>query len=175
MTPTLEQQLALAPWMRIARNELGVREEEGDANNERVVEYLHACRGPRSMLQADSTSWCAAFIAFCLHRAHVRSTDSLGARSYLRYGDEIPVDQARYGDILVFWRGLPLPRSIIRAPGHVAFFDRWLGPTLVTAHNGNQGNQINVLPRKRAQLLRICRPSAEDLALTDLESRGAGA
>lgn len=167
-----EEQLAIAPWMRYALNELGVAETLGERNTARVIEYLSACKGPRGMLQRDSTAWCAAFVGWCLGRTGIQGTGSLGARSYLRWGDAIEQREARYGDVVVFSRGLPLPASVINAPGHVAFLDRIVGDQALVL-GGNQGNRVRVAPYPLRRVLGFRRPTADALQLHALLSGDA--
>lgn len=161
--PTAEQ-LAIAPWMRYARAEIGVREMPGAANSPRVLEYLSACKGPRRMLQLDSTAWCSAFANWTLARCSIAGTGSLAARSWLLYGDRIEQRAARYGDLVVFWRGLPIPAGVINAPGHVGFLDRIVGNQVWTL-GGNQGDCVSVAARPLRELLAFRRPSLDELSL----------
>jgi uncharacterized protein (TIGR02594 family) len=172
-TPSPEQ-VQIAPWMLYARRELGVREVKGDKHNARILEYIAACdRGTRPWLAKDETYWCSAFACWSMHEAHIASTRSLGARSWLDYGDAIELDDARYGDILVFWRGIKLPAKVRNAPAHVAFFDRWTDESrkLVDALGGNQGNVVSIASKPVRKLLGIRRPTADDLALFNLMAR----
>jgi uncharacterized protein (TIGR02594 family) len=154
--------------MAAARAELGVVETRGAGNTARVREYLAACKGPRRMLQLDSTPWCSAYACFCMEQVGIRSTDNLAARSWLKYGDEIPLRDARYGDVTIFSRGLfAPPKSVINAPGHVAFLDRIIGDQAYVL-GGNQSDRVSVAAYPLRRLLAVRRPSADDLVLHEL-------
>lgn len=167
MPPPTKEQLAMAPWMRFARAELGTVEGAGEANNARVLGYLEHCKGPRSLLQQDSTAWCSAFANACMHSVGIAGTESLAARSWLRYGDAIELKDARFGDVVVLWRGVKLPASVLNAPGHVAFFDRLSGDQIFLL-GGNQRQSVSVQPYPLRRVLAIRRPSVAELALHDL-------
>ena len=66
------------------------------------------------------------------------------ARSWLRVGTRVPLEEARPGwDVVIFSRGvLPQPGvEVIDAPGHVGFFVARLG-TQVVVLGGNQNDQV---------------------------------
>jgi len=72
-----------APWVAIAHGELGQRDYPGPRYNPRVVEYLNT-----TGLQGnkDETSWCSAFVNWCMVQARQRGTNNAAARSWLAYG-----------------------------------------------------------------------------------------
>jgi uncharacterized protein (TIGR02594 family) len=148
-----------APWMAIARAELGEREAPGAASNPRIVEYLACCKGgDKPWAARDSTPHCAAFVSWCMLAAGQPATRALNARSWLRYGDPVAVEDARAGDVLIFWRHLPLPASVLNAPGHVGFFVAWGPRGQVQTLGANQGNCVSVRAYPRARLLAVRRP-----------------
>lgn len=71
-----------APWFAVARGELGQRDYPGPRHNPRVVEYFNT-----TSLQAnnDETSWCSAFVNWCMLQARQRGTNNAAARSWLAY------------------------------------------------------------------------------------------
>jgi uncharacterized protein (TIGR02594 family) len=164
MTMPTKAQLQLAPWMGVARNELGVVESLGEENTARVLEYLGSCRGPRRMLQRDATSWCSAFVNFCMQQVALPSTRSLAARSWLLYGETVLRSDIAYGDIAILWRGVRVGPDVINAPGHVGFVHRWDESGLVLV-GGNQGNKVSARSYPWSRLLGIRRPTAAALAL----------
>jgi uncharacterized protein (TIGR02594 family) len=169
VNPTAEQ-LSIAPWMRYARAQLGVREVDGDGDNPQIVEWIKACAPGRPWLAHDSTPHCSAFVNACMLSVGISRTRSLAARSWLRYGDAIPLDEARYGDVVVLWRGVYAPAAIINAPGHVTFFVGWVdgAHSMLRGHGANQQNRVSILPYARRRVLRVCRPLATELQLHDL-------
>jgi len=60
-----------------------------------------------------ATPWCAAFVNSVLEESGIQGTDSLLARSFLKFGE--PVDEPIYGDLVIFPRNLSWQ-------GHVGFF-----------------------------------------------------
>lgn len=90
--------------------------------------------------------WCAAFMNSVLKKAGYRSTGSLMARSFLRYGKRTL--NPKIGDIAVFTRG----RS--KVTGHVGFY---LGTVRIKKRKyvkvlgGNQNKKVSIilLPYRR--------------------------
>lgn len=124
------KQLLLKAY-EIARDELGVKELDGEMNNnKRIIEYHLA-----TTLKAttDEVPWCASFVSWCLEQAGLKSTKSAWARSYLTWG--IATKEPKEGDIVVFSRG--------KSSGHVAFFVS-KNPLWVTVLGGNQDNTVNI-------------------------------
>lgn len=62
-----------APWLEIARGELGQREIKGDAHNPRILEYHQSVRGK---ITSDETPWCSSFVNWAMEKAGIRGTDS---------------------------------------------------------------------------------------------------
>ena len=87
---------------------------------------------------------------------------SLAARSWLRVGTPIALDQAIVGnDVVVLQRGTgaqPGP-SVIDAPGHVALFGGFDGPDRVILRGGNQGDAVSDASFPRARVLGVRRLS----------------
>lgn len=114
----------------IAKQEIGVKEVDGDGNNPRILEY-HDC----TTLDAceDSVAWCSAFVNWCCKQADVVGTKSAAARSWLQWGRQL--DKPVEGAIAILRRP-PNPAS-----GHVAFYVKELGG-MVELLGGNQGDQV---------------------------------
>lgn len=131
----------LPEWYTIALDELGTSEVYGKKNNPRIVEYHQA-----TTLKAedDETSWCSAFVCWCLEKAGVKSTKSAAARSYLSWGKELeyPVE----GCIVVLKRGNSSWQ------GHVGFFVREDRDT-VSLLGGNQGDTVSIAKFSKSKLL----------------------
>jgi len=83
----------------MASEEMGLRELRGPDNNPSVVQFF-ADVG-HGWVKDDETAWCAAFVGAMLERAGLRSTRALNARSYLDWGEEVQLKDAKVGDILV--------------------------------------------------------------------------
>ena len=74
----------VAPWLELARKELGIHEGVGSNNNPSVIK-MFADAG-FSGVKTDSTAWCAAFVGAMLTRAGIKPSGSLSARSYESWG-----------------------------------------------------------------------------------------
>lgn len=143
-------------WMAHAWAQFGAREAPGGANNPVIVE-LYRDAGHASVSR-DSVPWCAAFVGACLKRAGITGTNSLLARSYLKWGE--PAQSADWGAIAVLSRGSD-PRA-----GHVGFV---VGET---AHDlyllgGNQSDAVNVAKFPKSRLLGLRTANAMALAPRD--------
>jgi uncharacterized protein (TIGR02594 family) len=121
-----------APWFAVARGELGQRDYPGPRHNPRVVEYFNT-----TSLQAnnDETSWCSAFVNWCMLQARQRGTNNAAARSWLGYGQAL--DNPRPGCIVVLWRQSPSSWK-----GHVGFFDGFDVGNRIRLLGGNQGGGV---------------------------------
>ena len=117
-------------WLVLARKELGTLEIPGPRSNPKVVQYYMDVVGKG---QADSVPWCAAFVGAMLTRAGERSSGSLMARSYTRYGKTTP---AKAGAIAVWSRGGS------KIYGHVNIVESVSGDRLVCI-GGNQGDAVS--------------------------------
>jgi len=131
-----------APWMRIARGELGVHGFPAGRSNPRITAY-HA--GTNIEGYDDKASWCSSFAQWCLGRAGVAGTGSALARSWLAWGQ--PLDEPRHGCIAVLWRDDPQSWK-----GHVGFFVRLAGDDVVLL-GGNQLEEVREHRYPREQVL----------------------
>lgn len=118
------------PWFTIAKNELGVQEYPGAANNPRVVEYLNTTTNISATLRSkDETPWCSAFVNWCMKQSGIEGTRSALARSWQGWGEHI--NEPYIGCIVVFQREVKF--------GHVAFYLEETG-THIKVLGGNQQN-----------------------------------
>jgi uncharacterized protein (TIGR02594 family) len=122
-----------APWIGFARGELGQRDYPGPRYNPRVVEYLNT-----TGLQgnSDETSWCSAFVNWCMLQARQRGTNNAAARSWLGYGQAL--GSPRPGCIVVLWRQSPSSWK-----GHVGFFDGFDAGNRIRLLAGNQAGGVD--------------------------------
>ena len=128
-----------APWLSIARAELGVRElSTRDRHNQRIVEY-HGTTGLRA--SDDETPWCSSFVNWVMIQAGHRGTNSAAARSWLNWGRSLPVP--RPGAVTVIKRrGATSDAATGSTSGfHVAFYLSGAADSL-TLLGGNQGNRV---------------------------------
>lgn len=117
-----------------ATADMGLAEIQGEVDEPRIVQ-MFADAG-HSWVQDDETAWCAAAMCSWLKRAGLPHTGKLNARSYLDYGTPVSLDDAKTGDIVVFWRG-----SKDSWQGHVGFFVRRAGASIIV-RGGNQSNMV---------------------------------
>lgn len=126
------------PWMQKALGEQGVHEwNPGD--NPRIKEYLASVglSGP------DETSWCSAFVNWCMKKSGYNGTGSGLASSWKNYGRAVG---PTYGAVVVFQ---PLSAG---ASGHVGLLHA-LESTRVWILSGNSGNQVRISAYPREKLV----------------------
>lgn len=137
-------------WMAVARSLDGQREIQGPRHNPIIVGMWVKLGLP---YRDDETSWCAAYVGYCLEEAGVRSTRSAAARSYEKWGVKLDEKAAPVGAVAVFWRGTPTGWQ-----GHVGFLVGWdqRGRPLILG--GNQDDAVNVKPFDRSRLVGLYWP-----------------
>ena len=131
-----------APWLRVARRELGVQTFAPGSSNPRITEY-HA--GTNIAGYDDKASWCSSFLNWTLARVGIAGTGSALARSWLEWGE--PLDAPRHGCVAVLWREDPQGWR-----GHVGFFLRLEGGDVVLL-GGNQLGSVREHRYPRGQVL----------------------
>lgn len=140
----------------LAERFIGLKEVPGATSNPQILAML---RLDQTWPEGDEVAWCSAFANYVAFLPDLPRTKSLRARSWLRVGRAVTLDEARKGfDVVVLQRGdgvQPGP-EVIEAPGHVGFFDRIeAGRVWILA--GNQGNAVSVQGFPIARLLGIRR------------------
>lgn len=131
-----------APWLEIAKKEIGVKEIAGKENNPRIIEYAQTTT---LKAQDDETSWCSSFVNWCMKQAKIKGTGSAAARSWLTWGKSISTPQI--GCVVVFWRNDPKSSS-----GHVAFYVGETSSSILVL-GGNQNNQVCVASYPKTRFL----------------------
>lgn len=128
----------------IARGELGVKEIDGAGSNPRIVAYHQTCT-----LKAtdDETSWCSAFVNWCIVQAVLRGTNSAAAISWMQWGRSVPLAQGQPGDIAVFSRS---------GGNHVGFHISH-DDNALRILGGNQSDEVNITTFSRARFLGLRR------------------
>lgn len=107
-----------------------------------------------SWVTDDETAWCAAFMGAMLQEGGLPSTKKLNARSYLNWGKEVELHEAKEGDVVVFQRGTS------GWEGHVGFFVRQTNEHVIPhiiVLGGNQKNMVNEQPYLKRTLLGVRR------------------
>lgn len=129
-------------WYREAKKYKGLREGRGAANNPQVVAFYKEAH--QGYVKKDSVPWCAAFVGAMLERTGYRSTRSLAARSYMRWGKKLT--KPKVGCIVVFKRGNSTWQ------GHVAFFVRETANHVYVV-GGNQADKVSEARYPKSKLL----------------------
>lgn len=129
---------ATPPWMVVANREIGVH-ESSSGNNARILQYLASVglSGP------DETSWCAAFVNWCLRSVDFPSANTGRAASWANWGRSV---SPTYGAITVLQ---PLAAG---ASGHVGFLHAIVGDQ-VWLLSGNSDNQVRLSPYNKDKLI----------------------
>lgn len=135
--------------LEAAGNYVGEAEWPGAKNNP-VIQGFFAASG-HSEKMADEVPWCAAFVGAVLAQVGLIGTGKLNARSYVDWGEEVPISQAKPGDIVVFWRVSPQSWQ-----GHVAFFLHFKGDRVVV-RGGNQRNKVSDEEYPTSQIIAVRR------------------
>lgn len=129
-------------WYELAVAELGTKEVPGSGSNSTIQQYYKdAGSGP----MPDSVPWCAAFVGSMLERSGIKGTGKLTARSYLQWGERLPLP--KLGAIVVFRRG--------SSPwqGHVAFFVKDNSDGTIRVIGGNQSDAVTQADYSKALVL----------------------
>lgn len=131
----------ISPYMLAQRFD-GLRETPGAVHNPAVLTMLQLI--DRSV-HDDETPWCSAFVHYVAWLLGAPRAKSLAARSWLRVGVPVLLNEARAGfDIVVLKRGTNAPGpEVLDAPGHVGFFVQFKhAPDRVTVFGGNQADHV---------------------------------
>ncbi len=120
-----------APWLAVARAEIGVRTFPPGQSNPRISTY-HT--GTNIQGYDDKASWCSSFVNWVLAQGGFAGTGSALARSWLTWGE--PLEAPLPGCIAVLWRDEPSGWK-----GHVGF---WLREDATHVHllGGNQLDEV---------------------------------
>lgn len=132
-----------------AKSYNGLREIKGKEHNPEILSWF--AQVGHSWVKDDETAWCAAFVGAMLEHGGLPSTRKLNARSYLKWGEVVPLSEAQPGDVVIFTRGDPNGWQ-----GHVAFYVGREGSNLMVL-GGNQSNAVNVAPYAVSRLLGVRR------------------
>lgn len=133
-------------WMAVARNEIGIKEYSGSADNPDVVKYLKSVDTlTLSAQRNDETAWCSAFVNWCMEQAGIKGTEKANARSWLKWGKKIKIPEV--GCITILWRGDPNGWQ-----GHVGFFIKETS-SYVYLLGGNQGDQVKIQRYPKTRVL----------------------
>ena len=140
----------------LAQRFVGITEVPGSEDNPQIMAMLKL---DGSWPKNDETPWCSGFINYIAWLLRLPRSKSLRARSWLRVGRPVELDDAKAGfDVVIFKRGSgsqPGP-DVIDAPGHVAFFAGMEGGKILVL-GGNQGDSVTVARYAKTRLLGVRR------------------
>jgi uncharacterized protein (TIGR02594 family) len=122
-----------APWYRVARQLVGIKEVPGPKADPRILELFQLAGFPDAT-RRDETAWCAAFVGACLRLAGFSNKATLLAAGYLDFGQDLGRDPVE-GCIVVTE---PLAKG---ASGHVAFYVGEKGNDVILL-GGNQHDSV---------------------------------
>ncbi len=130
------------PWLDVALAEVGVEEVPGPGDNSRIVEYHKACDDTET---GDEIAWCSSFVNWCMLQRGFQRTRSRAARSWLKWGNELPLSAPAYGCVVILWR-----ESKQSWKGHAGFYLGEVGDFILML-GGNQNNEvcIKLYPKSR--------------------------
>lgn len=133
----------------LARKEIGVMEVPGSGFNPKIIQYFE--EAGHGWVNDDETPWCAAFVGAMCKRAGVLGTGQLNARSYLDWGRPVRLDEARQGDVVIFWRESPGSWK-----GHVGFYHNH-DKNYIHVLGANQSDAVNIQYYPKSRLLGVRR------------------
>lgn len=134
-------------WLTLARAEIGTMEHVGKSSNPKVVAYFRDAGFPG--IKNDATAWCAALVGAMLHRAGVKPSGSLAARSYEAFG--VGLKAPVLGCIATKKRGGGWQ-------GHCGFVVG-ANKTQVFLLGGNQSDAVSIASFKRSEITAYRWPS----------------
>jgi uncharacterized protein (TIGR02594 family) len=127
-----------APWLKVARQEIGQEEIEGKQHNPRILEY-HATTSLHA--KSDEVAWCSSFVNWCLKQIHIRGTNSAAAASWLQWGQEVP--PGTIGAITVIYQANAAGSNLTTSGNHVGFLVNET-ETHIELVGGNQKDQVKI-------------------------------
>jgi uncharacterized protein (TIGR02594 family) len=140
-------------WVEKLDKLSGIPEVVAGKLNPQITEMFRTTHFPIDKLTAK-TAWCAAAVCWALAQAGYRSTRSAEAKSFIKYGIEVPV---QYGSIVVF-----NPHSAdAGGTGHIGFVVG-VDQTDLLCLSGNSSNTVRRKWYPRSLLVASRWPGPED-------------
>ncbi len=118
----------------------GIEEMSGNVDNPQIMAMLRLdAKWPTN----DEVPWCSGFVNYIAWLARAPRSKDLRARSWLRVGRGINLDQAEPGDIVIIKRGTDDGPEVIDAPGHVGFY-AGMFHGFIEILGGNQSDTVKI-------------------------------
>jgi uncharacterized protein (TIGR02594 family) len=128
----------------------GVAEIEGSRSNPLLLSIMK--KHLVSTTDDSTTAWCGIIMGEIFDRCGLpKPPGYTAARSWIKQGTEIKIEEAKPGDVVIFTR----PPSTWQ--GHVALYV-WHNDTHVMVCGGNQSNKVCFQSYVRERVLGIRRP-----------------
>jgi len=140
----------------VAQRFVGMREVPGPQDQPFIVWALALCGLAGAH---DETAWCSAFVNAIAWLLALPRSGSAAARSWLKVGTAVRLEEARVGfDVVVLTRGAaPQPGAdVVQAQGHVGFFAGVDGNDVLIL-GGNQSNQVSIARFSKIRVLGVRR------------------
>ena len=130
----------------------GMSEVKGKASNPRLLALIQ--RHAHWINNDDNIAWCAIFIKDLCQQLGlpIPTSNPMAARSWLKVGCEIPVDQMQTGDLIIFWR-----KSEFSWQGHVAIYINDFDENYIRVLGGNQGDAVTITKYAKHRILGVRR------------------
>lgn len=132
----------------MAETYLGESEIPGRMSNPMIMAMLTQ---DTDWPHSDEVPWCSAFLNLVCKRLGLPRSKSLRARSWLRVGRVIRLEEAVRGfDVVILSRGQNAPGpEVIDAPGHAGWFSSFVptrnpAPTRHELLGGNQNDSVSI-------------------------------
>lgn len=139
----------------MAQRYVGTKEVGGKVDNPAIMAMLKL---DNEWPSEDEVPWCSGFANWIAWHCRAPRSKDLRARSWLRVGVGIPLDDAEPGDIVVIKRGKGDQPGVenTTAPGHVGFYSGVSGD-LIEILGGNQSDSVKISRYRRKRLLSVRR------------------
>lgn len=126
----------------------GIKEKPGNLNNPEILKWAEECGIPN--YTHDSIAWCGLTIALLVKRTERPVVENpLWARNWLNFGVEVPIKEAKFGDILVFKR-----------PGGGGHVGLYIAEDSTAFHcgGGNTGDMVKIARIAKSRCIGVRRP-----------------
>lgn len=138
----------------LAQRFIGIKEFDGTEHNHQIMAMLKL---DNSWPGEDEVPWCSAFTNYICWLSYLPRSESLRARSWLRIGYRVELEDAAVCDIVVLKQQQSDPGvEVIETRGHVGFYAGH-DATHVEVLGGNQSDSVNISRYHISKLLSVRR------------------